>query len=872
MSERVKQYVDQLIAFILPVLIMLALFVICHAYPFGQRLYDNGDMVNQYIAIMAYFRQNWGNCHALVYSHSLGLGGNFFTVWAYYLASPLNLLALLFPVRLIPIFYELNILLVAGLTGLFTNVYLVRSKWLNRCNVSSKLVTVRLILSTGFAVSTYFVTYAACIMWFDVIMLLPLLMLALERLLEDGKPGWFGILYGACLLANYYTGYIISVFLVFVVISWLAYQLWIKRATIKYVIKRLVILLIAGSAGLMIGCFTLLPSMHAQKLVSAVPFTITKETLSPLVQLPLGLFNGAISAAQTGIYNKIPMLFTTTLTLIFVVTFFLVRRINWREKVICGVGLLILALSVHFQTTYMMWHAFTMPNGYDHRESFVLVFALTALAYYAAQYYLAKPTQIIYWSVAILVSVMGILRFATHGTFIQLHTICVNIILMVILAVFLRYSFRWSSAALVGLACVDLLSANYVATSQAVTVGLKWPSYSMQERKMGQIINTIRPQKGSFYRIGTNARINNNDPLQFNYYGLSDYTSQQPTFETDFLSSVGYYQKSSWTRWSNFNNGATRTMDALLGVKYYVHYDISKLKLSGANHQPAYYQSMIYNNCGNKVYRSSVIFPLAFKVSNKAMNGLEPYNINSNPFVIQNNIWNDIAGRQVNMYAEQRMGRKINNSNHIITYNAVAGRTGQAYLYIPVQNNPGIIRIKCNGKTIASKLYSSQDAENGIINLGYFKHGEAIDVEFSIRHISNATWAKYCQLTPYICIEDESILRQIYEQCTGEIDNIHINGSQINFNTNNKWKGGTAMLTIPFDDGWRIRVDDHTVQLQKLLGSFVGVSIPAGRHRIQLTYHVPDIYKGILGLISGIIILIVECRFTKNDDQFKRYH
>lgn len=466
-----KKNANQIAAFTLPVLIMLALFAVCHAYPFGRRLYDNGDMVNQYIAIMAYFRQNWGNWHALLYSHSLGLGGNFFTVWAYYLASPLNLLALLFPVRLIPIFYELNILLVAGLTGLFTNVYLVRSKWLNRHNVSSKLTIVRLILSTGFALSTYFITNAACIMWFDVIMLLPLLMLALERLLEGGKPGWFGILYGACLLANYYTGYIISVFLVFVVISWLAYQLWIKRATIKYVIKRLVILIIAGGAGLLIGCFTLLPSMHAQKLVSAAPFTITNETLSPLVQLPLGLFNGAISAAQTGIYNKIPMLFTTTLTLILVVTFFLMRRINWREKVICGVGLFIFALSVHFQTTYMIWHAFTMPNGYDHRESFVLVFTLTALAYYAAQCYLAKPTQVVYWSVAVLIGVMGILRLATHGAFIQLHIICVNIILMVIWAVLLRYSFRWSSAALVGLACVDLLSANYVAAVQTVGGG-----------------------------------------------------------------------------------------------------------------------------------------------------------------------------------------------------------------------------------------------------------------------------------------------------------------------------------------------------------------------------------------------------------------
>ncbi|MFK5705773.1 YfhO family protein [Ligilactobacillus sp. LYQ139] len=863
MNQWVKKHTNQIAAFILPVLIMLALFAVCHAYPFGRRLYDNGDMVNQYIAIMAYFRQNWGNWHALIYSHSLGLGGNFFTVWAYYLASPLNLLALLFPVRLIPVFYELNILLVAGLTGLFTNVYLVRSKWLNRCNVSSKLVAVRLILSTGLALSTYFVTNAACIMWFDVIMLLPLLMLALERLLEDEKPGWFGILYGACLLANYYTGYIISVFLVFVVISWLAYQLWIKRATIKYVIKRLVILLIAGSAGLLIGCFTLLPSMHAQKLVSAAPFTITNETLSPLVQLPLGLFNGAISAAQTGIYNKIPMLFTTTLTVILVVTFFLMRRINWREKVICGVGLLIFALSVHFQTTYMIWHAFTMPNGYDHRESFVLVFALTALAYYTAQYYLAKPTQVVYWSIAILISIMGILRFATHGAFIQLHTVCINIILMVIFAVFLRYSFCWNSIALVGLACVDLLSANYVAASQTVAGGLNWPSYSMQEQKMGRVINVIRPSKGSFYRIGTNARINNNDPLQFNYYGLSDYTSQQPTFETDFLSSVGYYQKYSWTRWSNFNNGATRAMNDLLGVKYYVHYAAKSLRLTGAKRQPAYYRNEVYHSGGNQVYRSNTVFPLAFKVSNKTTSAPEPYNIDNNPFFFQNNIWNKIAGRQVNMYSEQRVGRKINNSNHTITYYVVATHTGQAYLYIPVQNDPGVVRVSCNGRILTANLYQIQDDENGIISLGYFRSGNVINVKLRIKHLHDNIWAEYRQLLPDVAVENETAFQQLRNQCTGQINSIRVDGSRISFKTTGKWKNSMVMLTIPFDSGWHIKVDGHAVKPQKLLGTFVGVPVSSGRHDVRLIYQVPKVYSGILGLISGIIILGVECGVLK---------
>ncbi len=88
-----------LMAFILPLLILSAAYIALGVYPFGDRQVQIIDSYHQYAPFFSeFYRKIWGG-DSLFYSFTGGLGINFLASVAYYLASPLNVLILLFRER-----------------------------------------------------------------------------------------------------------------------------------------------------------------------------------------------------------------------------------------------------------------------------------------------------------------------------------------------------------------------------------------------------------------------------------------------------------------------------------------------------------------------------------------------------------------------------------------------------------------------------------------------------------------------------------------------------------------------------------------------------------------------------------------------------
>ena len=70
-------------------------------------------------------------------------------------------------------------------------------------------------------------------------------------------------------------------------------------------------------------------------------------------------------------------------------------------------------------------------------------------------------------------------------------------------------------------------------------------------------------------------------------------------------------------------------------------------------------------------------------------------------------------------------------------------------------------------------------------------------------------------------------------------------------------KEGYFTLSIPYDEGFKIKVDDKLVEYEKVNGGFIGFPITEGSHDIEIEYKAP--YKTISLLISsfGFIILSI---------------
>lgn len=141
-----------------------------------------------------------------LYSFHVGLGSSYLPLFAYYLASPFNLLLVLFPEHLLPEALLVITLLKNALTAaLFAAClqYVYRRRDMSVC-----------IVAIMYSMMMYLLAYSWNIMWLDCVMILPLVVLGFERMMRTGKFLTYVLSLAYALYANYYIGFMICLFMV----------------------------------------------------------------------------------------------------------------------------------------------------------------------------------------------------------------------------------------------------------------------------------------------------------------------------------------------------------------------------------------------------------------------------------------------------------------------------------------------------------------------------------------------------------------------------------------------------------------------------------------------------------------------------------
>ena len=84
-----------LASFFLPFFILVVICILHDVYPFGEQCILHIDMYHQYCPFFTELMDKIKHGGSLFYSWNVGLGADFISLYAYYLASPLNWLLLL---------------------------------------------------------------------------------------------------------------------------------------------------------------------------------------------------------------------------------------------------------------------------------------------------------------------------------------------------------------------------------------------------------------------------------------------------------------------------------------------------------------------------------------------------------------------------------------------------------------------------------------------------------------------------------------------------------------------------------------------------------------------------------------------------------
>ncbi|MFE2377964.1 YfhO family protein [Streptomyces sp. NPDC059398] len=359
------------LAALLTVLAVCAGDAAARIHPYGPRHRSISDLGNQYIPFHAHLQDLLhGRAHGgLLLNWQSGYGTSFLPDLGTYLSSPFALLVAFFPKDRIDLaVYAVTLLKMAAASAAMTSLLLTLrpGRWWAAG-----------LLGASYGLCGWSVLEASYnLMWLDGLIAFPLLCLVGEWVRGGRRPLLGPVVVALAWTANFYTAYMATIGAALVLLVRL---LLTEEAETGARHRIRVLLRAAGTVLLGIGiaapllCTVFLGTRHAYP-------GWTKE-FTPAA------WTDVFARTLPATYSfSTPALFLGTGTLLLACALAFHRPVPRRERR-CWAGLVVLvALSMQWKPTHLLWHLFATPNGSPYRQTFVLsglvvIAAWTALSY-----------------------------------------------------------------------------------------------------------------------------------------------------------------------------------------------------------------------------------------------------------------------------------------------------------------------------------------------------------------------------------------------------------------------------------------------------------------------------------------------------------
>lgn len=820
--KKIKNNIYVLYTLLLSLLIILVFFYINNITPFGSKDFTVIDFYHQYFPMTSELINRILNSKTLLFSFngSLPFIRNLYN----YLSSPFNILLLPFKDNLSTGF-SLLIAIKAILASTTICYYLTK-------NIKNSILSIPISISYGF--SSYYIAYHWNIMWLDGMIFLPLIILGLEKIIKENKSLLYIITLSISIFSNYYIGYMICIFtfIYFQFYYLLNYKFNIKDFLIKFKNYILYSIISIGIISIVV-----IPIYFSLSSISA-----TKDTFPSIFETEFNIINFilnnfSLSKPTALISENIPLPNTSSSLLIFILIplFFINKNINKKEKILYALLLLTLFLCMHNTFINFIWHGFHFPNDLPYRQSFIYIFITIIIAYKSLiniKYINTKKLLITLTVFILLIILSKIIKFDN----LQNKVLIINTILLIIYFTILIINIKnkkYTQFALITIVAIE--------TCISCVYNIK-PDHNGKDLdnsiKNYQYIKNILPQENEFYRIEKIKRDTYNDPALNNYYGISVFSSM--TYED-----ISKIQRKLGNGSNNINSYYYNLQTPIYNSMFNIKYLVGKF-----NYNKNFYKEN--KNEGIKEYK----YPLsiAYKVNNNIKNWDTSSN---NPFTVQESFIKESTGFD-NMFNKLNINFKdivpeITNNGYFInsricSINLENDRNGDVYLYIDGNNLSSIL---VNGES-----YFIATNEPYIINLGYFSKYDDINVTMYFSYGDTS----YNEFNIYAYSFNENNFKKAYNSLNDEILNIssfkenHIKG-YINLK-----ESGVIFTSIPYDNSWKIKVDNKYIDFYKIGESYIGFNLNEGYHNIEFIYKTKGLKTGAIistiSLISTIYLYI----------------
>ena len=874
-------------AFAIPCVGMLFVMLISGYAPFGKYSMLYSDMYHQYYPFFVEFRRALREGRGLLYTWSVGMGMDYLSLIAYYLASPLYLLSVLVPEAWLLEFFSLLVPVKLGLSGSFFAIFL--KKMFGKADISVS------VFGGFYGLCAWALGYQWNIMWLDTFALLPLVALGTVGLLNEKKF----FLYTLTLFLSVYSNYYIGLFTcIFVFLLFFVYQICRWSGWKKFLQDLLRIALFSGLAIGMTAILTLPAFFGLQTTQSVVNKFPTSFRLNIAGEHTIkGLFDAMrqVAGNMGGVIEPtfkegLPNLYCGVFSIVLMFLYLISREIKLRDK-LCALFLLVFfnASFIIRQLDYI-WHGFHFTNMIPYRFSFLYSFVVLYMAYRA---WILRHTFRPWQMLLAFMLTGGILCCSEEFTStvplelfgstydIRLYLIYNGVFLVLYLLSMLYGTVqvelpeeptekerldaekekhrlhRVSAGLLLAVMAMELIG-NLTNFGLCFT-GTGISNYPKGTEKAASVIRYMheREEDNLFFRADTTHSQTLNDGALNNYNGITAFASSVNVRTTEFIKALGFSAKNTYNRY--LFEESSPVANLFLGLKYMIDRD-------GKDKTSTYFETV--NTFGNvSLLENTAYLPLGFLAEREL--AWTPFDTSGNAFGLQNDlfmaatgiredVWYPIPGENLTILSNGVSVTQRNQTgycqynasenNTSVTYSYVAHRDGFVcvHLNLPKRND---YYISINGV----ELFKETISLDQMIAAGDVVAGDLIEVRVVCDAGENSTM----NLTAAIL--DEEIFRRGYEILNAStlelttFENTYISGIiQCN-------RDGLLYTSIPQNGNWTVKVDGQPADMDLVGDCMIVVELMEGIHRVELIYRNKAFaigWKISLGCFAVLMILV----------------
>ena len=837
------------LSILIPAVMILAIFLLFTITPFGNRTWLTIDLGQQYVDFFSYYQDTLlHHPEQFFYSFSKSIGGEMVSLWAYYLLSPFNLLFLLIPHSAIAMGVSLLIFLkLVSCTVSFAVLLDVKFKQRN-------WTTLLFALSYGFM--SYLSANQFNVMWLDALIGLPLIILGVDALLQKRNPLYYVFPLSLTILSNYYTGYMICLFLglYFPYAYLMANDSFSWKSFVKQFGRFIFYSVLSVGLIMVILLPTFYSLLGSKGTATTIAWSLTSE-YNPLLMVSK-LFLGSFDFQE--MQKGYPNIFVGSLALFSFLGYFKEKRISLFQRLYALFITVIILISFNIEMLDKLWHAGQFPNWYSYRFSFLFSFWIVFLGY---QWALKKTTigvrETFVYFILILAAGIGFILFPQdylQGWQIALgFGLSMGILYSLIL---IGRGKRMHQKSLISFVVIELLLNSIITLSR---LGYEMNSeFSAYQSSLENWSTVLRPAENEFYRSEKTMLRSKNDSLQVPTYGVSHFSS---TFEKEterFFDAIGVRQGNAYV---NYSNGTLLT-DALLGIKN------TFIETTDATYNERWERKDLedFSTIASFDEGHIVTNPNALSIAYPMKAILKSMKVPTNhPITMQNQLANALSGTTSpkNIFTKVPYETTFENiSASPVVYQRVQlednTRFGTITLtFTPETNDPiylemaGTIGEEDLEMTLNGEPYAFYPVQSKPVLLSVAKNQKGHPQTLQI--IVKADGFEFSKLSLYSL--NTTLLNERLEQTKAQELKLETFSATQFSGTMDVFEDSTVLTTIPYSKGWKVWVDGQEVETYKILDSLLGFTISKGSHHIEYRYTTPFLLEGSLVSIASLLLL-----------------